>query len=149
MLATVRGEIAHKLRRAGGTDASINEADRYGDGDQSPLTGSRQTGVYRDLWAVGGDLNECMEEGAFPDFVMTCLCGNKEVVKSKLEESNDVKALLEERHTSMRLSVLQIMVACCKNLPQFPEELTTEVVALLLKYGARPDARDLVGRVRG
>jgi hypothetical protein len=99
-------------------------------------------------------------------FAIACISGKVEEVKRALKEVNlpgipskSLIDLLETRATSMRLSPLLLIVSMGKNLKFFLSigrdnsassaqlyENQMEVVKVLLQYGARPDAKDVVGK---
>jgi hypothetical protein len=164
-LDRVRAKIRQGLR-AHGTNVEQNDGDPTGDGDQSPVhLDENGKQFYRDLFAEGGDLNECVEANVISTFGKYCVSGNARAVKSMLQEANNnykdaedkeqaqpsaaLIQLLETRETSMRFSPLLMVVSMGKNLEA--RDSTTrpgqlEVVRLLLEYGARPDAKDVCGK---
>jgi len=161
-LSTARARIRQGLKSSG-TDVDLNDRDPAGDGDQSPINlGVNGNQFYRNLFATGGDINEVIAVGivrVLTPFGFDCVCGHPLRVKEALEKvykdegkpSEDLIRLLETRETSMRLSPLMLVVAMgkhikCRGRPILdPDQL--EVVKLLLRYGARPDARDVSGKV--
>ena len=163
--------IRKKLHRHG-TDVKLNDRDVFGDGDQSPIhLNDKGKQVYRDLFAVGGDITEDANDFATrPDkpsykrFLYLCIGGNYETVKRILERvtadrkphHGDVDSallfFLETRVTSMRLTPLLAIVSMGKFMafPVGQHKILTEnqlkIARLLLLYGARPDARDVCGK---
>jgi hypothetical protein len=152
-----------------GTDVDRNDADPMGDGDQSPILftknkqGDQQERqqFYRDLFATGGDLVTIEDKGMLSTFAVCCIFGNHSRVQTMLEQaastnpeepSSDLIRLLETRESSMRLSPIMLIIAMGKIMashdPTALEAGQLKVVKLLLKYGARPDARDVCGKVR-
>jgi hypothetical protein len=152
-----------------GTDVDRNDADPMGDGDQSPIVFTKhkkgdqlhRQQFYRDLFATGGDLVTIGDKGMLSPFALSCIFGNYAKVKKMLEKaasthpeepSPDLIRLLETRESSMRLSPIMLIIAMGKIMashdPKALEAGQLKVVKLLLKYGARPDAKDVCGKVR-
>jgi hypothetical protein len=121
-LDSVRAKIRKGLR-AYGTNVEQNDGDPTGDGDQSPVhLDENGKQFYRDLFAEGGDLNECVEANVISTFGKCCVSGNARAVKSMLQEANNddkeqaqpsaaLIKLLETRETSMRFSPLLMVVS--------------------------------------
>lgn len=140
-----------------GTNVEQNDQDMQGDGDQSRVS-SRNAQFYRDMFACGGDINHHLEKASFTnlsDMAVSCIFGSVKEVEKKLQEAANeegesaVTRLLETRETSLRLSPLLMMVSISKNFDldgQALRENQVKVVKVLLKYGARPDARDVCGK---
>jgi len=92
------------------------------------------------------------------EFGFKCAVGDHQFVQMFLEMANkDMKQrkgavspalvnMLETRETSMRLSPLLCIVSMGKNAMGANSENQLQVVRLLLLYGARPDAKDVVGK---
>ena len=168
-------EIIRKLVVLSGTDAAMNDADPYGDGDhslvgvgrhhnpsdmQAVMRGEPKRQVLRELFALGGDLESYMlrTRGGFTDFGLMCCLGNARGVERALKEteagSDERMHLLERRETGCRLPPLLLTVAFSKHKGQIcrhhgvREEDTQylKTVKVLLKYGARPDCRELNGK---
>ena len=155
-------EIIRKLVVLSGTDAAANDADPYGDGDQSPAEKRGEAGrqVLRELFALGGDLESHMRpiRGGFSDFALMCCLGDAGGVERALGRteagSDERMRLLERRETGCRLSPLLLTVALSKHkgyicsLHGVHEEDTRylNTVKVLLRYGARPDCRELSGK---
>lgn len=148
-----------KILVRNGTNVELNDRDPYGDGDQSRLMGSRKSQqAHRDLFAEGGDFFESASvQGTISDFSMMCMLGSVQKVEELLKRADDqgqahapqeLVHLLEKRETSMRCSPLLLLVSVGKNLGGFPEQHKQQikVAEVLLRYGARPDARDVVGK---
>jgi hypothetical protein len=151
-----------------GTDVDKNDRDPLGDGDQSrialkakhknPLTDPNRQ-YHRNVWSEGGDIFECLKFDGFSDFARACTFGDVSGVERLLTEvdtdparpSEALIQRLETRETCMRLSPILMMVSVTKTFQHDGPSLfanRVKVVNLLLKYGARPDARDVVGKVR-
>jgi hypothetical protein len=165
ILAKKRNKIRQGLRKHG-TNVDRNDADTTADGDQAPIHlnyAGKQ--FYRDLFGNGGDLEEHAEFGRLSQFGVACITGEVEYVETSLKQANssgsnsnsdpskpskDLIRLLETRETSMRVSPLLMMVSMGKNIPNpDPERLAQRqltIAAMLLKYGARPDAKDVCGK---
>lgn len=160
-LRQLQGDIRQRLRKSG-TDVNLNDSDPTGDGDQSPLDSlsfKQKQVYYRDLFAHGGDITECLGvEGHVSTFAISCIIGGVPFVEDALKKATDENAaepskelisLLETRETSMRLSPLLLIVSAGKNIQLPPDVLSrhqVEVAKILLKYGARPDAKDVSGK---
>jgi hypothetical protein len=164
VLAKKRTKIRDGLRRHG-TDVDRNDVEITADGDQAPIHlnyAGKQ--FYRDLFGNGGDLHEHATFGKLSQFGVACIKGEVEFVETSLKQassngrgdsdpskpSKDLIRLLETRETSMRVSPLLMIVSLGKNIPGAdPAHLAQRQVAIatmLLKYGARPDAKDVCGK---
>ena len=163
-LTQVRARIRQGLERHG-TNVEQNDNDPTGDGDQSPVRLDHDgKQFYRDLFATGGDINNLVDEGfdqVLTPFGFNCVIGTVPKVKEALEKEADnsnnegppssaLIELLETRETSMRLSPLLMVISMGKNIQSGGrlDAAQLQVVKLLLQYGARPDARDVCGKVR-
>jgi hypothetical protein len=143
-----------------GTNVGANERDLLGDGDQSTIYSQAHRQFYRDIFSEGGDLAESFGAGTMSDFAVRCIQGSVQGVEEMLEvvSSNDLPhpsdaliKLLETRETSMRLTPLLLLVSAGKNISGAgPESVLRrnqiQVAELLLRYGARPDAKDVCGK---
>jgi hypothetical protein len=160
-VAAVKAKIRLELQQHG-TDVDLNDRTPFGDGDQTAIDGPNDNDrrqFYRDLFAEGGDIFEHLTAKAISKFAFACVMGATEIVKAELEKADDdsknehpsekLVQLLEFRETSMRLSPLLMMVSISKNIQgnNDMEREHLEVVKLLLQYGARPQAKDVVGKV--
>ena len=158
LLQRIQADIRKQLK-AHGTDVDLNDKDPTGDGDQSPIRlnhAGKQ--FYRDLFSKGGDIEECLYANQISQFAVACMTGNVAQVETALEDANGVTApepskklirLLETRETSMRLSPLLFIVSVGKNIQPQTAELARrqlQVARTLLKYGARPDVKDVCGK---
>lgn len=170
-------EVIRKLVVLSGTDAAMNDACPYGDGDQSPvglvgvrrhhnpsdvqavMRGEAKRQVLRELFGLGGDLESHMIwGGGFTDFALMCCLGNARGVERALKQteagSDERMHLLERRETGCRLSPLLLTVAlskhkgiCRRHHGVREEDMQhLKTVKVLLKYGARPDCRELNGK---
>ena len=91
-LITVRANV-HQGLIENGTNVELNEADPYGDGDQSMIPGRAPVlqQFYRDLYADGGDINVIMELIAaservpLSDFAKHCVLGNVPAMRALLK----------------------------------------------------------------
>lgn len=163
-LSRLARQIREGLRR-NGTNVAQNDLDPLGDGDQSVIQGRRQRQHHRDLFATGGDLHNCVHPtNTLSDFATAVLTGNFRTVEQMLKATDaatedgtpspQLVRLLESRETSMRLSPILIVVSMGKNLDlpgagsgaSFMNDMHVKVAKLLLMYGARPDAKDVVGK---
>lgn len=145
-----------------GTDCELNDQDTFGNGDQSQITSSEKRDIARELYSIGGDIHGHGENNAFSTFAFNCLFGKAKAVQDMILKvtnnvqqpwslSKEVKSLLERRETSMRLSPLLMIVSAGKNLSVGGDVgdgvlQHVEVAHLLLKYGASPDAKDVLGK---
>ena len=139
-----------------GTNVEKNDGDPTGDGDQTPISTVEKRDMARHLWATGGDILEHFTGGKVSKFAMACASGDLTLAQTELQRvkstavqpfsaCNELTILLETRETSMRLSPLLLIVSLGKNLvsknPKFES-----VAKLLLKNGASPVAKDVVGK---
>eukprot|EP00978_Attheya_sp_CCMP212_P003707 scaffold7843_cov47-Attheya_sp.AAC.2 len=170
VLAKKRTEIRDGLRQHG-TNVDRNDVERCGDGDQAPIhLNDAGKQFYRDLFGNGRDLQEYAAFGSLSQFGVACIRGDVEFVETSLKQasrrrdsddgsdpsnpSKDLIRLLETRETSMRVSPLLMIVSLGKSIPVAdpsadPALLAQRQVAIatmLLKYGARPDAKDVCGK---
>jgi len=140
-----------------GTDCDMNDRDPFGDGDQSHITSLKKRDTAREVYSIGGDIHGHGENNAFSKFAFDCIFGQVEAVNAMIlqvvnsvpkpwSRSNYVNALLEKRETSMRLSPLLLIVSAGKNAVGVAQKNLVEIAHLLLKYGARPDAKDVLGK---
>lgn len=157
-LRRLQADIRQRLRTHG-TDVDLNDRDPTGDGDQSPiLLNHSGKQVYRNLFAEGGDIAQCGQADQISRFAVACVMGIFPYVEEALEEADDDPAkpsdrliqLLETRETSMRLTPLLLIVSAGKNIVDpSADRLSRRQVKLaqiLLRYGARPDAKDVCGK---
>jgi len=154
-LRRLQADIRQRLQ-SHGTDVELNDSDPTGDGDQSPIHLNHDgKQVYRNLFAEGGDI--CTSVPTFSSFSLACVAGNTSHVEKSIKEADENAAkpsdsliqLLETRETSMRLPPLLLLVALGKGvLPQTADLSQRQVLVarMLLKYGARPDAKDVCGK---
>ncbi|KAL7526296.1 hypothetical protein ACHAWF_001714, partial [Thalassiosira exigua] len=170
--ATEAREIVRRLAILSGTDVVMNDDDPYGDGDHNMvgvgehhdpsnqnmvMESMKYQQILRELFAVGGDIESHLRGGLGP-FARSCASGNakavEEAIKQTMEGSEERMQLLERRETGMRLSPLMIAIAISK-CKQYFSHLTgamlasmdhVKVVRVLLKYGAKPDCRELTGK---
>ena len=154
-LPAIKAFIREGLRRHG-TNLAQNDREPYGDGDQSAVRNKDDRQFYRDLFAIGGDLNQLVDVQLSPlsEFARLCLTGQVKAVEEKLKALDDPKGpiplkltqLLEFRESSLRLPPLLLMTSLAKNIELPIRSLHDQVVDLLLQYGARPDALDVGGK---
>lgn len=147
---------------------SLNDADPTGDGDQTQL-GLRAIDAHKDLFdASSQDVLEDLSGNGASQFAMLCTLGETVQVEAFLKSASNVAKgqdpskppeatvrLLETRETSKRLSPLVLIALSAREIhpESFPtnqiENATKDllaVAALLLLYGARPDAKDICGK---
>jgi len=140
------------------TDLQQNDTDPYGDGDQRQLPNESECSIFRNAWSHGGDMEELLMGRSYSPFALACVTGNKIKVEAMLKAiANDDVArtqMLEFRESVMRLSPLLLTVALSKHPGVIhthtrvsKEEMDFLGVAeVLLRYGARPDAKDVAGK---
>jgi len=142
-----------------GTDCNRNDSDPTGNGDQSPIQSKPQRDAARDLYSIGGDIHAHATEGAFSDIINYCVMGLASGIKAKIEKvtnripqsswspcHEDLINILETRETSMRLSPLLAIVSMGKNAVGVPSKNHIDAAKLLLKHGANPKAKDVLGK---
>lgn len=113
--------------------------------------------MYRELWSIGADVSiHLVNPQYMSEFAMHCVQGNTNLVESILKKSSfeERKKLMEKRETSFRMSAILFVVAISKH-PLIVQLATGRrvvdmdfvgVAKALLKYGARPDAKDVSGK---
>jgi hypothetical protein len=159
-----------------GTDCDKNDADPLGDGDQTPISLRTGADRAREIYSIGGDIHQHFVDNAITKFGMTCARGDVEAIRELISDiaktmvtENDeeeeqrpwyccddekdinktkMAKLLETRETSMRLSPLLMIASAGKNINvgQSPFLNHKEVAKLLLKSGANPRAKDVLGK---
>jgi hypothetical protein len=137
-----------------GTNIAKNAADPMGDGDQLPIRKAVHAQLHRDVWSTGADVQYQLLHSGFSRFVIACIFGSAERCKKMLEECPDQDArtdLLETRFSLLRLSPIffaAIGFGTIRAVGGASNDGSgnVEVVRLLLKHGARPDARDVCGK---
>jgi len=148
-----------------GHNLTVAKNDPYGDGDQSPIgnKGASQKDeslrqIFRTLWANGGDVCGYLVFNELSSFSRLCAVGNAAMVEKRIkatsEFSNERKMLLEKRETGMRLSPLLMTIYWSKQKERTSQMTRVNLqdmnhlrtVKVLLKYGARPDVRDVTGK---
>lgn len=148
-----RAEIRSLLNSVG-TDLDLAADEQYGNADQSIIVDSDDRDRARELFTIGGDISATGNAFAFSSFGMNCMQGDLTLVRYWLEEICDglpqplgrqerLRKVLESRETSLRLSPLLLMVSAGK---QYPTTQQSSVAKLLLRYGASPDAKDILGK---
>lgn len=152
-------EMRQILKKAG-TDLAQNDRDSYGDGDQRTIKTAAQRDSVRAFWASGGDLDSNLPgspSGAqLTMFGASCLTGQLSVVKDMLaaaaaESPEALAALLERRETMLRLTPIMLVLVGQPRINIAPGMLGPRmdhegIVAVLLRYGARPRAKCVVGK---
>ena len=140
-----------------GTDLTKNDADPLGNGDQSKIQSNEGREAAREMYSIGGDIHQHMVDDAVSEFGKMCALGSAGVVQhminkvqKNLERPNfmleQMRMLLEGRDTSLRLSPLLLIVSVGKNLQSPMPVEHVEVAKILLKSGASPDAKDVLGK---
>mmetsp|Transcript_37639 Transcript_37639/g.61458 ORF Transcript_37639/g.61458 Transcript_37639/m.61458 type:complete len:488 (-) Transcript_37639:266-1729(-) len=116
-----------------------------------------QRDIARHLYSLG-DVDHIAEQG-ISKFALGCAVGNSKVIGEMIEEvrkleprpysrSANMLALLETRETSMRLSPLLLLVSAGKTMIALNSvsQDFQGVAKLLLKHGASPVAKDVLGK---
>ena len=161
----VTNSVIRKLAILSGTDVGMNDRDPYGNGDQSnvganTIEGEPTRQILRELFSEGGDLMSYFIFKGFSHFALSCGLGNGKAVERAIKAtkvgSEERMKLLEKRETSMRFSPLLLTVATSKVKPTVRLKMMTGareadmdhlgVIKILLRYGAKPDIRDLTGK---
>eukprot|EP00571_Detonula_confervacea_P014415 CAMPEP_0172302324 /NCGR_PEP_ID=MMETSP1058-20130122/4040_1 /TAXON_ID=83371 /ORGANISM="Detonula confervacea, Strain CCMP 353" /LENGTH=587 /DNA_ID=CAMNT_0013012749 /DNA_START=116 /DNA_END=1879 /DNA_ORIENTATION=- len=136
--------VVTKVALLAGTDVDMNDADPYGDGDQSPVSvGGEESAdimsrfremagpshggefdkaeparqVIRELWSAGGDLESYLKFGGFSSFATSCCLGDSKAVKRAIKgtvEGDERVHLLERRESGMRFTPLLLCIAISK-----------------------------------
>lgn len=152
-LARLRQELRAKLEAAG-TDVAKNDADAFGDGDQSPAPTVAAREILRETWASCGDVLVAAREGALTPFAMACFVGDARQVRdaigaARTRGGSALRELLERRETTLRLSPLLFGVSGMRQVAGASHGGRLEhegVIRALLDAGARVDCRDATGK---
>lgn len=157
--ATIR-----KLLTISGTNLKQNDDDPFGDGDQSGcgklgLGGESTRQILRSLFGNGGDIDTYLRHpDALTSFAYACAIGDISTVEQMLKAtdfgSEDRMHLLERRETGMRFAPICLCLALYKSRMHVSMRLKISVSGmnhlavfkLLLKYGARPDVKEVTGK---
>lgn len=136
-----------------GTDNSKNT--KTGDGDMTPFRTDNLAfeQFNRELWCAGGDLIFRSRRKLLPPFIMFCTIGNVEGVQAFIDmcdNDEDKVEMLETRHCVLRQSpIFFAIVGHLNGYAAWGYDGPSDhlgVVKLLLKHGARCDARDQCGK---
>ena len=155
--------IMRRVVELSGTAVEKNDSDPYGDGDQSGvgrlgLGGESTRQILRELFSQGADLGIQLVKRQYSSFAIGCASGNVKAVERFIlateKGSEERQQLLERRESGLRLSPLLIAVAHSKGKlhvsmamgMQIKDMDHVGVVRMLLRHGARPDARELTGK---
>ncbi|KAL7549536.1 hypothetical protein ACHAWF_012802 [Thalassiosira exigua] len=155
-----KGGAIRRLLADIGTDLSENDDDPMGDGDQTPIATHGRRNLARHLFSSGGagDIYDHISQRLLSTFALGCTAGNLEVVGEMVKclersepkpysKSLTMRALLEARETSMRFSPLLLVVSAGKTIVSASGNQDFQGIAkLLLKYGASPVAKDVLGK---
>ena len=170
-----RVSIIRELLVDAETDVELNDRQPMDDGDQSIPSTEPQRQILQSLGSRGGDFNQYMMWNAFSPFVGSIVRGETTMVRdalkeafasaySKMEETklsstarklipSPLREMLETRCTSMRLSPLLVCMSVhlLLNYDDSPRRGFNKkghlgVAVALLRYGARPDAKDVIGK---
>ena len=145
-----------------GTDVDRNDGDPIGDGDQSIITCPKKCDIARHLWCAGGDISVHLRHNVMSVFALGCMAGCVKNIKTIFHDktkgeskpwstNKNVASLLETRESSMRLSPLLLIVSVGKTItclgPSDPNiQQHREMAKFLLRNGASPVAKDVMGR---
>ena len=155
--------LQHTRARIGQTtDWAVNDADPFGDGDQSYvgpcLPGNRGQSLI-EAWAEGTELGLLLNDGVpqalkdqvAPKFVQLCVYGDAAGVEAALAAAGDgARELVSRRHTALRMSALAWAIAGARMVGKSKvlARVATDFVAVakaLLAAGADPKAKDVAG----
>jgi tetratricopeptide (TPR) repeat protein len=155
----------------GTTNMAMNDADHFGDGDQTPIeaNGSADPGTtLRYLWSQGADFHPFERPYDYSNFFVACAFGAVNEVQAALQgiqgaSAKDRAQLLERRESLLRMSPLLACIGGSRffnssaetqqvlgRLPAEYSELLrspdhVKVAELLLRANARADAKDIAG----
>ena len=152
-----------RLLQQAGTDVARNEQDPFGDGDQRPIMKRVHRDKLREVWANGDELMTCLNERLLSPFGWACLSADVRWVSNALQMiservgSDAAFKLVNRRECATRITPLMLCLSGIKLrdmarkgdavLPGFPIKGDgVGIAAVLLKYGARPHAKDFVGK---
>ncbi len=155
--------IFQQLVSLSGTNVQQNTNDPFGDGDQSGcgqlgMQGEQTRQILRSLFSQGGDLDSYLCYNGFTEFGYACAIGDASTVLRMLRQtefgSKERMKLLEFRETGMRLAPICLTVALYKSREHVSMRLRIpvshmdhfQVFKILLKYGAKPDSKELTGK---
>lgn len=149
-------EMKRQLMGRHGTDLAKNITDPMGDGDQRPIKVEADAQTHRDIWKTGADVYDLIRNDGLSPFLVACTQGKVKECQVMLAACLDQDAksmLLETRYSLVRLSAIffvAIGFAVVRPTMTGKEDNTgsnyIEVMRLLLREGARPDARDVCGK---
>ena len=120
-----------------------------GDGDQSVLSSDGLDAKYlREVWSTGGDVPDLCQSGRMDHFALACITGNLASVQAALETASATQKteLLEKRRSILRLPALLFPLLGHAQIRGHPPPDNLGTLRVLLKHGARPDARDICGK---
>lgn len=134
------------------TDIEANARDPHGDGDQSRHKAESPAGkILREVWTSGADYSDVMNEGT-SIIHRLAVFGDIRSLGKLLNRSDDVERhrLLEKRISVLRVTPLMAAVTARRYLPKealqkIPRQRHVEIAKLLLKAGARTEAKDVAG----
>ncbi len=139
------------------TDLTRNDADKYGDGDQSPAKAAGYNSAGQDLldaWSSGLDFNphsDSLELRALlAPFNVLCYFGDADAVQRELDavSGEERRRLIETRVTLLRHTPLLCCISGARMVGKAPFPRNADhvrVVRALLAAGARHDCRDVAG----
>jgi hypothetical protein len=139
-----------------GTDVVRNDNDPTGDGDQRMIVTFEKRDIARHLFSCGGDIHDYLSNVS-DLMARACAAGLLAPARSEIQRvkkdlqqpycrSKELLNLLETRETSIRLSPLLFIVSAGKNIIGTGPQQFQDVAKLLLRNGASPVAKDVLGK---
>ena len=152
-------QVIRSLLEKADNDIQKNDKDPYEDGDQRIVSSEPKAQILRELFSMGGDIEHCLNDrNTFSNFAWSCIQGDvaavEQAICKTIRGTKERHELLERRATSMRLPPLLLTLALSKHPHQVQRYAGTPVnkqnhvgvFNVLLRYGARPDSRDVTGK---
>lgn len=139
-----------------GTDLTKNDNDPYGNGDQSRIDTTESRSKAFELFSIAGDIHKHGMTNSFSPLGLACLSGSvakaqkivddtcQGTISQPYSTSMELTKLLESRETSMRVSPLLLLVSM--TLPCLNPIDQARAAKILLKAGASPDCKDVLGK---
>ena len=158
---TTQNSIFRRLLDKAGTNVNLNDEQNIGDGDQRPPSTTSGRQILRTLWFKGGDIGNGTMWNPCPPVMNFTIHGDAVGVRTMLEDvltktSKDhltmLPFVLESRSSSLRWSPLMVCVGFLSH-PKIMQHNTINnqsnhvgVAVTYLRYGARPDIKDVMGK---
>ena len=164
-----RENVIRELLIEAETDMELNDLQPMDDGDQKTPSTEPKRVILHKLWCRGDDFMRYWD--AFPPFVEHVVRGETAKVRDALKQAFAnaygkteetapssmtrtkipyvLRQILETRCTPMRLSPLLHCMSIMMVLSDDGYDRTShvDVATALLRYGARPDAKDVIGKI--